>query len=184
MDRPWWRRKPRPKHALPTPWYQRKLVWAGGGAVTIAVVIFVVRSFAGGGTPFVEPDFNTTSTAPPTTTTTTTTTTTRPTTTTTTTPAVECIDVTNPSLLATIDATTASAVALDDGWFVSKADGATWYTTADPTTDSAGEVVPMNEPARQDSDSHRDVQPGDPLYNGHTDDEPEAAASRGCAPTA
>jgi hypothetical protein len=39
----------------------------------------------------------------------------------------------------------------------------------------------MNDQAREDSSSRRDVQPGDPLYNGHTDDEPAAQASRDCA---
>lgn len=128
-----------------------------------------------GGDPFVEPSFNTTSTSVFTTTDapTTTTTTTRPT------PA--CIAVANPSLLFTIAATEASAVVVDGGWFVAKPNGATWYTTAEPERDAAGELVPLNEQARTDSSSRRDVPYGDPLYAGHTDDEPEADVARACA---
>ena len=167
--------KPRPKHALPLPWYQRKVVWAGAAALVVIVVVRVMTA-GGGGDPFVEPDFNTTSSALITTST-------SPTTTTTSTTAPPaCIAVANPSLLATIAATEAFAVALDDdSWFVAKANGATWLTTADPTRDAEGELLPMNEQARTDSESRRDVPDGDPMYGGHTDDEPEAAAARSCA---
>lgn len=105
-----------------------------------------------------------------------------PTTTTSTTavPAA-CIEVANPSLLTTIDATAAAAVEVTDGWFVSKANGATWYTTAEPTRDAEGELLPMNDQARADSESRRDVPSGAAVYNGHTDADDEATASRACA---
>jgi hypothetical protein len=144
----------------------------------------LVRAVVGGddGDPFVEPDFSTTSTTVLVTTTTTVVSTTSSTATTV--PAVECIDVANPSLLVTIAADAASAVpTATTGWFVAKTNGATWYTTADPTQDAEGELVPMNDQARVDSSSRRDVPPGDPLYDGHTDAEPEAGAARTCAST-
>jgi hypothetical protein len=126
------------------------------------VLVLVVADVGGGvgGDPFVEPDFNTTSSTEP--------------------PA--CIGVANPSLLTTIAADAAFAVAIDPtSWFVATADGATWLTTADPTRDAAGELLPMNDQARTDSASRRDVPDGDPLYRGHTNDEPAADAARACA---
>lgn len=104
-----------------------------------------------------------------------------PVTTTTFAPPVDCIEVANPSLLVTIAADEAAAVALADGWFVAKPNGATWYTTADPTRDAAGELLPMNDQARADSESRREIAADNPLYRGHTDREPSAMAARSCA---
>ena len=181
MARPW-PFGPRPKHALPDPWWRRPYLWAGG-AVALALLIVVVLSVGGGGggDPFVEPSFNTTSTLD------TTSSTRRPTTTssstTATVPTPECAVVANTALLMTIGAEEAWAIELDDGWFVAKANGATWYTTADVSREAEGELVPMNDQARADSESRRDLPPGDPLYNGHTDAEPLAEAARACAAT-
>jgi hypothetical protein len=162
-----WPFKPRPKHALPPPWHQRKVVWATGAALVVAGAV-LLTSGGGGGDPFVEPDFNTTSSTSSTSSTTT--------------APVACIAVANPSLLFTIAATAASAVAIDDSsWFVAKANGATWLTTADPTRDAAGELLPMNDQARTDSASRRDVPADDPMYGGHRDDERAAEAARSCA---
>ena len=156
------RRRAKPAHALPPPFHKRKLVWAGAALVAVVVaVVFASSTDNGGvgdGTATVTTQSTTTTTAP-----------------------VDCIAVANPSLLITIDATEASAVTIADGWFVSKADGATWYTTADPRRDAEGELLPMNDRARADSESRRDVPAGSPLYKGHSDDEAEAVASRSCA---
>ena len=145
-------------------------MWAGAAALVAVLAAFLALGRSGGGDPFAEPSFNTTSTS------------TSTTSTTEAAPTSDCIDVANPSMLATIDATNAAAVATGSrGWFLAKANGATWWTTADPTVDAAGELVPMNDQAREDSDSRRDLPEGDPLYEGHTDDEPEADAARECA---
>jgi hypothetical protein len=144
-------------------------VWALAVLALVALVLLVRRD--GGEDPSVEPSFNTTST-------------TTIVVTTTTSPLPACIPVANPSLLSTIAATAASAVIVDRGWFVAKPNGATWFTTADPTRDDEGELVPLNEQARTDSSSRRDVPYGDPLYQGHTDDEPAADAARSCASSA
>jgi hypothetical protein len=138
------------------------------GALLVVIGLRLLLADGGGGDPFVEPDFNTTSSTTSSTTTTTT--------------PVDCITVANPSLLVTIAATEASAVAIDaTSWFVAKANGATWLTTADPTRDAAGELLPMNDQARTDSASRRDVPMSDPRYGGRTDDDRAAVAARSCA---
>jgi hypothetical protein len=148
-------------------------VWAAGAVAGAALIALFFGTFAaggGGGDPFTEPAFNTTSS-----TSTSSSSTTAP-------ASFECVEVANPSLLITIDADAASAVVVDDRWwFVAKANGATWLTDADVTTDAAGELLPVNDQARIDSESRRDVALGDPRYEGHTDDEPEAGAARACA---
>jgi hypothetical protein len=67
-------------------------------------------------------------------------------------------------------------------WFVSTPGGATWLTSADPTSaDPGGLIVPLNDKARAASEVGIDVKPGAPVYGEFTDASPEAVASRTCA---
>src|SRR5687768_3518763 len=104
MGRPWPFR-PRPKHALSDPVWRRPVVWTGAGLAAVAALVLILAGGGDGGTDDL-PSAATTTAVP-----------------------FSCIDVANPSLLITIDATAASAVAVDDGWFVAISNRATWYTT-------------------------------------------------------
>lgn len=67
-------------------------------------------------------------------------------------------------------------------WFVSSASGATWVTSADPTSDrDEGIVLPLNAEARKASPVGAGTPAGAPDFEGLSDATPEAARSRACA---
>jgi hypothetical protein len=93
-----------------------------------------------------------------------------------------CITVTNPGMLDAINVAEAAAVQIDgESWFVSSADGATWYSRVDPATHNSGFIAPMNDRAREHSDQGADVPADALILRGHTDRDLEAARSRACA---
>lgn len=95
--------------------------------------------------------------------------------------SASCSTVKNSVILDAIHADSAQAVrAGEDGFFVARSDGATWFTTADPKKDDSGLVLPLDDAARAASDAGVDVPAGSPVYKGHTDDEPGARVVRSC----
>lgn len=66
-------------------------------------------------------------------------------------------------------------------WFVSTRTGATWVTSADPTTGESGLTLPLNSQARAESQAGTDVAAGAPVFEGFTDASPAAVRSRSCA---